>query len=90
MDILFLPLQSQFVSFNLGVSMLFQIKKKAKPREQSISDPSNGAEKYIKIMSYALLISFVQSTEQLYFIKKVSYLNLTFLFEYQKWPKSVE
>lgn len=36
-DILFLPLQSQFVSFNVDVLMLIQEKKKkAKPREQSI------------------------------------------------------
>lgn len=35
-NILFLPLQSQFVSFNVDVLMLIQEKKKAKPREQSI------------------------------------------------------
>lgn len=59
-DILFLPLQSQFVSFNVDVLMLIQEKKKKRlnleNKALSISDLSNRAEKYIKIMSYTLLI----------------------------------
>ena len=66
------PISVCFIQFGCINALVEKRKKKLNLENKalSISDLYNGAEKYIKIISYTFLISLVQSTKQLSFIKK--------------------